>query len=144
MPAATRAAARTAAIAQGAALTDPVKRDLFERLLSESRRRRVLGTSFDRASLLARIGAKYDRAALLEHIGAPNALVEPQWQLVTVALRDGTAPTLKIAGGLVEKIPAAQVASVSASRTSAMPEGLLQNLTAPEAADLIAFLAALK
>ncbi|MEY2879561.1 MAG: Soluble aldose sugar dehydrogenase YliI precursor [Verrucomicrobiota bacterium] len=182
------AAARTAAIAQGAALTDPVKRDLFERFLPESQRRQVLGANFNRASLLARngdaargravfagacvachrvegngidfgpdlarIGAKYDRAALLEHIVAPNALVDPVWQLATVALkdgtaksgfitaRDGTALTLKMAGGLVEKIPAAQVASVSASRTSAMPEGLLQNLTAPEAADLIAFLAA--
>ncbi len=181
---------RAAAIAQGAALTDSLRRDLFERFLPDDKRRRVLGSVFDRAALLARsgdaargratfatvcvachrlgdtgidfgpdlarIGAKYDRAALLEHIVAPNALVDPAWQLATITLKDGTAKagfvtardgaalTLKMAGGLVEKIPAAQVKSVNATRTSAMPEGLLQNLTATEAADLIAFLAGLK
>ncbi|MBL9203347.1 MAG: PQQ-dependent sugar dehydrogenase [Opitutaceae bacterium] len=181
---------RAEVIARGAALTDPVKRDLFERFLPESQRRQVLGTNFkpeqiltrsgdatrgravfatacvachraDGAGIdfgpdLSRIGAKFDRAALLEHILAPNTLVAPEWQLATVALkdgatksgfvtaRDGTALTLKMAGGLVERIPAAQIASLSATRTSLMPEGLLASLTAAEAADLIAFLAALK
>jgi putative heme-binding domain-containing protein len=181
---------RAAVIAQGAALADPLRRDLFERFLPEAQRRQVLGATFDRAALLARpgdaahgraifaatcvachradgtgidfgpdlshIGAKWDRAGLLEQIVAPSAVVDPTWQLATVELkgggtksgfvaaRDGETLTLRLAGGLTEKIPAAQVKNVTATRTSVMPESLLQNLTATEAADLIAFLAALK
>ncbi|MDP3069554.1 MAG: PQQ-dependent sugar dehydrogenase [Opitutaceae bacterium] len=184
------AAVRAEAITQGATLTDPVRRDLFERFLPDAQRRQVLGVNFKPEQILARqgdagrgravfatacvachradgigidfgpdlsrIGAKYAPAALLEHIVAPNALVDPVWQLASVELkgggvkagfviaRDGTALTLKVAGGATERIPASQVAQVSASRTSLMPEGLLHNLTALEAADLIAFLAALK
>jgi putative heme-binding domain-containing protein len=184
------AAVRSAAIAQGAAIADPLRRDLFERFLPKAQRREVLGANFKPEQILARggdaargravfatacvachradgagidfgpdlsrIGAKYDRAALLEHIVAPNALVDPAWQLVTVALRDGNAKSgfvvtrdgaalaLKVAGGAVEKIPAAQVARTTSTRTSLMPEGVLGNLTAAEAADLLAFLAALK
>ena len=181
---------RERAIAQGAALADPFRRDLFERFLPAAQRRQVLGATFDRAQLLglpgdatrgraifaaacischragdtgldfgpdlSRIGAKWDRAGLLEQIVAPSAVVEPEWQLATVTLkngtvkfgfvaaRDGQALTLRLAGGVVEKIPAPTVARVDATRTSVMPEGLLQNLTASEAADLIAYLAGLR
>lgn len=184
------AAARAAAIAQGAALADPLRRDLFERFLPEAQRRQVLGANFSPEQILARpgdaargravfaatcvachradgagidfgpdlsrIGAKYDRAALLQQIVAPSAIIEPEWQLTTVELKDGTARsgfvaardaaalTLKMAGGIVEKIPGDRIAKTSTSRTSLMPEGLLQSLTAAEAADLIAFLAAQK
>jgi putative heme-binding domain-containing protein len=183
-------AVRARVIAEGAALADPLRRDLFERFLPEAQRRQVLGADFkpehilsrtgdatrgravfaaaclachkagdtglDFGPDLSRIGARYDRAALLEHIVAPNALVDPAWQFATVTLKDGTskagfiaardgaALTLKVAGGVVEKIPAAQIARVEATRTSLMPEGLLQNLTAAEAADLLAFLVSLR
>jgi putative heme-binding domain-containing protein len=105
---------------------------------------------------LAHIGTKWDRAGLLEQIVAPSAVVDPAWQLATVVLkaggtksgfvtaRDTTVVTLRQAGGLTEKIPAPQVAKLSTTRTSVMPEGLLQNLTAAEAADLLEFLASLK
>ncbi len=43
-------------IARGAALTDPLKRDLFERYLPPEQRRKTLGTTFDRAALVARDG----------------------------------------------------------------------------------------
>ncbi|MSU51754.1 MAG: c-type cytochrome [Opitutus sp.] len=184
------AAVRAAVIAQGTALVDPLRRDLFERFLPPSQRRQVLGATFDRARLLAHAGdatrgravfaatciachradgvgiefgpdlshsgAKWDRAALLEQIVAPNAVVDPAWQLATVELkggtvksgfitaRDGDALTLRIAGGGTEKIPAGRILKASTTSTSLMPEGLLQNLTAAEAADLIAFLAGLK
>ena len=181
---------RAAAIAQGTALTDALRRDLFERFLPADQRRRVLGAAFDRAALLARsgdatrgravfatvcvachrlgktgiefgpdlahIGSKWDRAGLLEQIVAPSAVVDSAWQLATVAIkgggiksgfvtaRDTTVVTLRQAGGLTEKIPSAQIAKLSTTRTSVMPEGLLQTLTAPEAADLLEFLAHLK
>jgi putative heme-binding domain-containing protein len=182
--------ARAAAIAQGAALTDPLRRDLFERFLPEAQRRHVLGTTFNREALLARsgdatrgravfatvcvachrlgdiginfgpdlahVGTKWDRAGLLEQMVAPSAVVDAVWELATVHLKDGgtksgfitardtTFITLRQAGGLTEKIPTAQIAKRSTTRTSVMPEGLLQNLTAPEAADLLEFLARLK
>lgn len=181
---------RAAVIAQGTALTDPLRRDLFERFLPMDQRRQVLGTTFDQKALsakigdaargrvvftascaachrangagvdfapdLSHIGAKWDRAALLEQIVAPNAIVDPAWQLATVELkgggvksgfitaRDGATLTLRIAGGTTDRIPIAQIVQTSATRTSLMPEGLLQNLTAAEAADLITFLAGLK
>ena len=182
--------ARAAAIAQGAALTDPLRRDLFERFLPEAQRRHVLGTTFNREALLARsgdatrgraifatvcgachrlgdiginfgpdlahVGTKWDRAGLLEQMVAPSAVVDAAWELATVHLKDGgtksgfitardtTFIALRQAGGLTEKIPTAQIAKRSTTRTSVMPEGLLQNLTAPEAADLLEFLATLK
>ena len=181
---------RTAAIAQGAALNDPLRRDLFERFLPDAQRRHVLGSSLNRENLLAHsgdatrgravfatlcvachrlgdtgiefgpdlshIGTKWDRAGLLEQIVAPSAVVEAAWQLATVSFKEGgtksgfitardtTVVTLRQAGGLTEKIPAAQVAKLSTTRTSAMPEGLLQNLTANEAADLLEFLTSSK
>jgi putative heme-binding domain-containing protein len=183
-------AVRTAAIAQGTALTDAVRRDLFERFLPDDQRRRVLGAAFDRAALLARsgdaprgravfatvcvachrlgdtgsefgpdlahVGTKWDRAGLLEQIVAPSAVVADAWRLTTIELKsgdsrsgfitahDGEGVTLRLAGGLTEKIPRAQIAKRRASRISAMPEGLLQTLTAPEAADLLEFLTRLK
>lgn len=48
--------ARTAAVVSGSRLTDPLRRDLFERHLPESARRATLGLTFDRQSLLARQG----------------------------------------------------------------------------------------
>ena len=181
---------RAAAIAQGTALTDPLRRDLFERFLPDDQRRRVLGAAFDRAALLTRsgdatrgravfatvcvachrlgdtgiefgpdlahVGTKWDRAGLLEQIVAPSAVVVDAWRLTTLKLKsgdsrsgfitahDGAGVTLRLAGGLTEKIPRAQIAQRSASLTSVMPEGLLHTLTAPEAADLLEFLTRLK
>ena len=181
---------RTHAIGKGSALADPLRRDLFERFLPESQRRKVLGAAFNPDALLAqkgdatrgkivfagvcvachragdagtdfgpdlsRIGTKWNRVAMLEQILAPSKLIEPQWQLATVTLKDGTVKTgfiasrtdaettLKLPGGIVEKISSAQIATTSAARVSLMPEGMLQNLTAQEAADLLEFLATLK
>jgi putative heme-binding domain-containing protein len=49
-------AARAAAVEKGSALEDPLRRDLFERHLPESARRKTLGLTFDRAALAARKG----------------------------------------------------------------------------------------
>ena len=50
----------------------------------------------------------------------------------------------KMAGGLTEVIPTAKVKKTTVQRISLMPEGLLQSLTAQEAADLLAYLGSLK
>jgi putative heme-binding domain-containing protein len=44
------------AIAKGSALADPLRRDLFERFLPESKRRRVLGPNIQRETVLSRKG----------------------------------------------------------------------------------------
>ena len=182
--------AREQAIATGAALADPMQRELFERFLPESQRRKVLGPNISPDALLAltgdaargktlfaalcaachragdtgldfgpdltHIAAKFPRAALLEQILQPAKIIEPQWHLATVALKSGdpltgfiaartvTEMTLKLAGGETRKIPADQIDKTTTAAISLMPEGLLQSLTAQEAADLLAFVVSQK
>ncbi len=181
---------RARAIAKGSALSDPLRRDLFERFLPDSQRRKVLGPDIDSDALielkgdvtrggavfsgicsachrangvgidfgpdLSHIGSKWKRLAMLEQILAPAKLVEPQWQLATIELRTGeskigfitarseTELTLKMAGGITEKINSDRVAKTTIAPISMMPEGLLQSLTVQEAADLLEYLDSLK
>jgi len=181
--------ARAQAVAKGSSITDPLRRDLFERFLPESRRRTPLGTTFDPQKLLALkgdaqrgqrifaslcaachrangagidfgpelsgIGTKWNRGALLEQILQPSKVIEPQWQLVSISLKNGDTKSgfisarnehevmLKLPGGVTEKIPVPQSATTTTARLSLMPEGLLQNLTAEEAADLLDYLTSL-
>ena len=181
---------RAQAIAKGSAAPDPFRRDLFDRFLPESQRRKVLGSEFKADALLAmkgdeargktvfggiciachrvagsgidfgpdlsHIGTKWKRAAMLEQILSPSKLIDPQWQLTTVELKGGdtkagfvstrteTDITLKMPGGLVGKVAVSEIAKITTSQVSAMAEGLLQSLTAQEAADLIEFLDSLK
>ena len=77
-------------------------------------------------------------------------------QLATINLKGGGSKsgfivartpeelTLKMAGGLSEKIATKEIAKTSVQRISIMPEGLIQSLTAQEAVDLIDFLSSLR
>ena len=117
---------------------------------------RANGEGMDFGPDLSAIGKKWDRANLLDQILFPSKVLEPQWQLATVTMANGETKagfiaartddelTLKMAGGLVEKIAAKQVKTIATQRISMMPEGLLQSLTASEAADLLEFLSAMK
>jgi putative heme-binding domain-containing protein len=182
--------ARQQAIAQGSALADPLRRDLFERFLPEAQRRRVLGPDIHPEALLtmrgdaargqplfatlcnachrigevgtdfgpdlSHIAAKYQPPALLEQILLPSKIVEPAWQLATLTLTGGEVLsgfivarneaelTLRMAGGLTQKVATKIVMKTEMARNSIMPEGLLQSLTVQEAADLLAFLSAQK
>ena len=181
---------RTQAIATGSAISEPMRRDLFERFLPESQRRKVLGHDFKPATLLAikgdaargktsfagicigchrangvgidfgpdlsHIGTKWNRAAMLEQLIAPSKVIDPQWQLTTLELKTGdtkvgfitarteTELTLKMAAGLTETIATAQITKTTTSPISMMPEGLIQTLTAQEAADILEYLNSLK
>ena len=181
---------RAQAITKGSALPDPLRRDLFERFLPESQRRKVLGAGFKPETLLAQkgdavrgktvfggvciachraqdagldfgpdlthIGTKWKRADLLDQILAPSKIIDPQWQPATVDIKGGGSRigfiaaktdreiTLKMAGGIAEKIPLTQIAKTTTARISLMPEGLLQSLTPQETADLLEYLASLK
>lgn len=183
-------AVKDAAIAKGAAVAEPMRRDLFERYLPEAQRRVVLGPGFDVEALLARegdpqvgakvfttlcvschrvngtgidfgpdlskIGPKWKRRVLLEHLTAPSQLIDPAWRLTTVELKNGefrtgfvaahdaTGITLKMPGGLVEKISAGGYGQITSVPVSVMPEGLVQSMTAEEAAGLLAYLKSLQ
>jgi len=105
---------------------------------------------------LTHIASKYDRRNLLEQILQPSKIIDAPWYLTTVTLKNGeavsgflTSPpggdvTLKLAGGLQRKIASADVDKTSTQRISLMPEGLLQGLTAEEAAGLLEFVSSLK
>src|SRR4029434_7826710 len=74
---------------------------------------------------LSRIATKYDRAALLDQILHPAKVIEAQWQLTTVTLKNGetlsgfiaarTGPdvSLKLAGGVAKNVSAADIARTS-------------------------------
>jgi putative heme-binding domain-containing protein len=180
----------TQAITKGSALTEPLRRDLFERFLPESQRRKVLGTDIKPATLLAikgdatrgkslfsglciachrangvgidfgpdlsHISTKWNRTAMLDQLLTPSKVIDPQWQLTTLELKTGeskvgfiaarsdTEQTLKMAGGLSEKIASSLITKTTTAPISTMPEGLLQTLTAQEAADLLEYLDSLK
>jgi putative heme-binding domain-containing protein len=101
---------------------------------------------------LSKIAIKWSRAGLLEQVMQPGKVIEPQWNVTTVATTDGeslagflltrdnTGVTLKIPGGERKHIPAGEIKSVTTAKATLMPEGLLENLSAEEAADLLEFL----
>jgi putative heme-binding domain-containing protein len=101
---------------------------------------------------LTAIGRKYDRRTLLDQVIYPSKLIAPEFLLRTVETKDGQTFTgfaegkseaeigLRVEGGTVVAIKRTDLVSESTSTISAMPEGLLSNLTAQEAADLLAYL----
>lgn len=178
---------RTLAVRKGSALTDPLKRDLFDRFLPHGEQRKTLGTNFVPDVILTLKGdrskgshlftalcsachqvdgtgipfgpdlkdaaRRFSVAELLEHIRKPSKQIDPKWQLTTVQT-DASTPlvgfienrsdrflTLRQAGGVTLKVDVAKIKSMTSdTRTSAMPEGLLQSSTAQEVADLLAWL----
>ena len=105
---------------------------------------------------LSDIGKKYTRAQILESILDPSKTVEPKYVAYLVETNDGKIHTgllaernerevvLRMAGDKEVRIPAADVARIAPQRASLMPELLLRDLTAGQAADLVEFLASLK
>ncbi len=104
---------------------------------------------------LSKIGAKYNRAQLLESLLEPSKLVDPQYQAVIVRKKDGdvlsgivvsrTEQELVLRDAEKEvRLPASAVQKTVPQQNSLMPDGLLQHLTAQEAADLVAYLESLR
>ncbi|HZE95434.1 MAG TPA: PQQ-dependent sugar dehydrogenase [Planctomycetota bacterium] len=104
---------------------------------------------------LSKIGAKYNRAQLLESILEPSKTIDPKFAGVILQTRAGDVLSVIVVSRTAEelvlrdaekeiRLPAASVERMAPQQKSLMPEGLLQHLTAQEAADLIAFLESLK
>jgi putative heme-binding domain-containing protein len=105
---------------------------------------------------LSQIGKKYDRAKLLESILDPSKEIDKAYVAYTLQTADGRLLTglivkrdtkeilLRDAQDKEHRVPVAQVELLEASKKSLMPEQLLRDLTAQQAADLLDYLAALK
>jgi putative heme-binding domain-containing protein len=105
---------------------------------------------------LSQIAKKYSKAQLLESLLAPSKLIDPKYQTQVVETADGRIVT----GVVVERTDGAwtirdakdqeirlsndEVESVKVAGQSLMPDQLLRDLTAQQAADLLAFLESLK
>jgi putative heme-binding domain-containing protein len=117
---------------------------------------RVAGTGSTLGPDLTLIGKKYSRAQLLESILEPSKSIDPQYvtylletgdgQVYTglLAERNATQVVLKIVGDKEVRVPANKVVTLVPQKTSLMPEQLLRDLTAEQAADLLEFLASLR
>jgi putative heme-binding domain-containing protein len=117
---------------------------------------RIAGTGSTLGPDLTEIGKKSTRAQILESILEPSRSIDPKYVTYLVETTDGKVLT----GLLVEKtakavvlrtvrdeklsIPAGKVSVFAPQRTSLMPELLLRDLTAEQAADLLEYLASLK
>jgi len=116
----------------------------------------VNGTGRSFGPDLSTIGRKFDRAKILESILEPSKLIDPAFKTYTIETKNDLAYTgfllsrtpaeiqLKDTNAQVIKLAGKDIATVQEQKLSAMPELLLQSLTAQEAADLLEFLASLK
>jgi putative heme-binding domain-containing protein len=104
---------------------------------------------------LSKIGGKYNRTQILESLLEPSKFVDPKYQAVIVRKKDGdvlsgivlsrTEQELVLRDAEKEiRLKAADVQKTVPQSNSMMPDGLLQHLTAQEAADLVAYLESLK
>jgi putative heme-binding domain-containing protein len=104
---------------------------------------------------LTKIAAKNTKAQILESILEPSKVIDPKYAAYVVQTTGGdvlngilvsrTESELVLRDAEKEtRLPAGQVARMAVQKTSLMPEGLLQHLTAQEAADLLAYLLTLK
>lgn len=116
----------------------------------------VSGQGTDLGPDLSHIAFKYNRANLLDNILNPSKTIAPGYATYVVRTKSGDI----YSGFLLSKtnreivlkdqqrkqirIPAADVQRMAAQPISAMPEGLLADLDAQQAADLLAFVASLK
>ncbi len=117
---------------------------------------RIGGKGIDLGPDLSQIGKKYDRAQLLESLLEPSKKVDPKFAAWLVETADGQV----YSGLLVERnerevvlkdnqnktirVPLEETELVVPQQKSLMPELLLRDMTAQEAADLLEFLASLK
>jgi putative heme-binding domain-containing protein len=116
---------------------------------------RVDGSGGQRAPDLGDIGARQDLRELIESVLEPSKRIAPGYQRVTVVTADGRTVNgmlkvdsahfveVRTATGMV-RIEREEIESVRLDPVSDMPEGLVDELTPVQFADLIAYLASLR
>jgi putative heme-binding domain-containing protein len=105
---------------------------------------------------LSQVGKQYTRAQILESLLEPSKKIDPPYVTYVVETSDGKLVVgllterndkevvLKEAADREVRIPAAKVDRLAPQAKSLMPELLLRDLTAEQAADLLEFLSGLK
>lgn len=105
---------------------------------------------------LSQIGKKYERATLLETVLDPSKAIAPEFipylletdggQVYVGLIVEKTDKhiVLKDAKGQVVEVPADEVAALEPQKKSIMPELVLRDVTAQDAADLLAYMTSLK
>ena len=104
---------------------------------------------------LSQIGKKYERRALLETILEPSKAIAPEYIVHLVETAGGEVHAgfiveqnaqelvLKNVEGKSIRVPKADVVTTQPQKQSMMPELVLQDITAQDAADLLAYLSSL-
>jgi putative heme-binding domain-containing protein len=117
---------------------------------------RVNGTGAQVGPDLSHIAKQQTRTQLLESLLEPSKQIDPKYVAYLVETTDGRLHTgllalkddkevdLRIAGDKEVRIPAAKVERLVPQSKSLMPDLLLRDLTAEQAADLLEFLTSLK
>jgi putative heme-binding domain-containing protein len=117
---------------------------------------RINGTGSPLGPDLSQIGKKATRAQILDSLLDPSKIIEPAYVVYMVETTDGTLLTgllgskndkevvLKVVGDKEVRVPAAKVERFVPLRKSLMPDLMLRDLTADQAADLLEFLSGLK
>src|SRR5262249_39792660 len=117
---------------------------------------RVGGTGSTLGPDLSQIAKKLTRPQILGSILEPAKTIDPQDVHYLVETTEGKGVTgllgektdkevvLKNAGDKEVRIPAGKVATLVPQKTSLMPELLLRDVSAEQAADLLEFLSSLK
>ena len=102
------------------------------------------------------VGGRLDTMKLIESLLEPSKVIDPKYQAWLVQTVDGRAfsglldsrsaseVVIRDAEGKSVTIPAADIDALEPQRTSLMPEHLLRDLTAQQAADLVAYLRSLR
>ena len=102
------------------------------------------------------MGSKYSARELLQQIIEPSRTVDPKFATRAIATRDGQVHigllasrtekevVLRDARNSAVRIDADAIEQEMVQPASLMPEGLLRDFTAQQAADLVAYLATLK
>ncbi|WP_254511271.1 PQQ-dependent sugar dehydrogenase [Anatilimnocola floriformis] len=105
---------------------------------------------------LTQVGKKLDRAKLIESILEPSKTIDPQYATHLIETTDGRVisgllvrktvlvTTLKTADGNEVTVPNREIEQAVTQQRSLMPELLLQEMTAPQVADLLEYLQSLK
>jgi putative heme-binding domain-containing protein len=105
---------------------------------------------------LAHIGTKYGKQALLDNIVNPSEGISPEYVPTTFVMKNGEQVagvvaeerpdqiTVQLGPNQQQRIKPADIASRKEIRVSLMPEGLLNNLSLQQIADLLEFLEAQK
>ena len=112
---------------------------------------RLKGEGVDVAPDITDVKIK-EKEALLSDILDPNRMVEARWMAYQIDLKDGriavgiisaetsSEVTVKMAGGITEAIPRANITKMKSLDASLMPVGLEAGITKEQMADLLAYL----